>query len=103
MQRKAEGHDGRSATRDLPVGLIGVHLVAPLPVGRLDFLLHPGLTALFGKNGVGKSRLLGSLSELFSSGSYAFFDEDPQPESSSARALYFCSGLHYLWPLSRRP
>jgi energy-coupling factor transporter ATP-binding protein EcfA2 len=38
--------------------VLGVQLAAPPPVSRLMFELRPGLTAIYGKNGVGKTNLL---------------------------------------------
>ena len=89
--------------------LVGVHLCAKPPIGRMAIAFRPGLTALYGKNGVGKTRLLAELSRVLSGA-------DPAPAYLTERAkaqhfvrttatpmiaTYFRSAVHWVWPLSR--
>jgi energy-coupling factor transporter ATP-binding protein EcfA2 len=41
--------------------LVGVTLIGPAPIGRLHILVDGGLTALYGRNGIGKTRILDAL------------------------------------------
>lgn len=98
---------------EIEQGLLGAQLVGAPPIGRVMLPLRPGLTAVYGKNGVGKSRLLAGLSRLFDPMSYRTDSYPGRYEDDSfslavhsfpspASAAYLRSALHYCWPISRR-
>lgn len=53
-----------SGNPDVEVEFLGLSLAAAPPVGHLHLELRQGVTALYGENGVGKTRILNAVSEL---------------------------------------
>ncbi len=49
---------------DQRLRLLGFYSYGPPPIGSVAYAFKPGLTVLYGKNGAGKSRLLGELDGL---------------------------------------
>lgn len=52
----------------LQIEVIGARLIGPAPIEDLWIPVEPGVHALYGKNGAGKSRILRALANLYSCG-----------------------------------
>jgi hypothetical protein len=95
-----------SSEPEMPL-LVGVSLAAPPPVGHLHLELKPGVTALYGRNGVGKTRVLAAVQRLV--GKLAAvsdaFDELGRLQHADRwigvpmRAAYTTGGVHLLSPV----
>jgi hypothetical protein len=87
--------------------LAGVTLAAPPPVGHLHLELKPGVTALYGLNGVGKTKILTAVRELVAGLNPGYGAEDPfdyEVEQGAALgvptlAAYVMGGVHLVSPL----
>jgi len=94
------------------VELLGVHLVADPPVGQVQLEFRQGLTALYGKNGAGKTRVLAELGKSIDAlnalpyGSMDSYGERIEPEYDYAsmprplETLYYHSGFHIRCPMT---
>ena len=95
--------------------LLGVHLVAPPPVGHLQVDLTTGLTAMYGVNGIGKSKVLEALRGAVEPLAMQYdtyepgvdgvmrrrrFDPATMPEPIDV--LYQHSGFHLYRPFTKR-
>lgn len=84
--------------------VVGVTVSAAPPVGIQHVRLGRGLNAIYGKNGVGKTRLLTEIERTLSTGAYRLADgslvldgppdRDPGLPPSAASALYQIGGVH---------
>jgi hypothetical protein len=87
--------------------LAGVSLVAPPPVGNAHIELKPGVTALYGLNGVGKTKIITAVRELIEELTPSGDAEDPfdslllpgRALGAPILAAYVTGGVHLVSPL----
>ena len=93
------------------VEFMGLSLVAGPPVGHLHLPLKPGVTVLYGENGVGKTQILNAVSKLLSglgaNPRPSWTDErvsysQPAP-SSLIEVAYLRGGVHLRLPITPEP
>lgn len=100
------GYDDRER-----VQVVGFHLAGAPPVGHVQVGLRGGLTALYGKNGAGKTRLLEGLQrvlkrmepgpvEVDDNGEPYFPPIDYEALPSPIESLYYMSGVHLRCPVT---
>lgn len=80
--------------------ILAVHLAEEPPVGYLCLDVTEGLTAFYGENGVGKSRLLESLRRLSDLMASTRTASTPEASISLADSMYKFSGLHLYQPFT---
>jgi len=90
--------------------VVGVTVSSAMPIGVQHVRLAPGLNALYGKNGVGKTRLLQQVDLLLRSGEKEIHseiearhqdEEEPIALRSAGTAFYCKGGIHLSAPFSR--
>ena len=95
-------------TRSLAPGqanIVGLTVSDHLPVGVQHVRLSRGLTVLYGKNGVGKTRLLNAIGPLLRGGRRSFQSDEVAEGGtrnvSAPMAFYGRGGVHVHAPMTR--